>query len=60
MRATGVGCAVGIGRVGSISAPLLGGLMLGLQWDASHIFLAGLLPALIAAVALAATIRNRR
>ncbi|MES2260904.1 MAG: MFS transporter [Pseudomonadota bacterium] len=53
MRATGVGFAVGVGRIGSICGPLAGGLMLGLQMDVQHIFLAGMVPALIAATAIA-------
>ncbi|QRX81812.1 MFS transporter [Glaciimonas sp. PAMC28666] len=53
MRATGVGFAVGIGRIGSICGPLAGGLMLTLQLDVKYIFLAGIVPALIAATAIA-------
>lgn len=59
MRASGVGCAVGIGRIGSICGPLLGGVMLGLQWDVSHIFMAGIVPALIAAAAVAVNRKTR-
>jgi AAHS family 4-hydroxybenzoate transporter-like MFS transporter len=57
MRATGVGFAVGIGRIGSICGPLAGGLMLAMQLDVKHIFLASIVPALIAAIAVAL---NRR
>lgn len=57
MRATGVGCAVGIGRIGSISGPVLGGVLLSWNWSAGDIFMAGIVPALIAAVAVAV---NRR
>jgi len=53
MRATGVGCAVGAGRVGSICGPLLGGVLLTGGRDAAHIFLAGLVPAACAAAAVA-------
>nr|WP_315591596.1 MFS transporter [uncultured Cupriavidus sp.] len=54
MRATGVGCAVGIGRIGSISGPVLGGVLLAANWSPGAIFMAGVVPALIAAVAVAA------
>jgi len=53
MRATGVGCAVGIGRVGSISGPLVGGLLLQMHWSVSEVFLAGIVPAVIATAAIA-------
>lgn len=53
MRATGIGCAVGAGRVGSICGPVAGGTLLAAGWDASSIFLAGVIPALIAATAVA-------
>lgn len=53
MRATGIGCAVGAGRVGSICGPVAGGALLAAGWDASSIFLAGVIPALIAATAIA-------
>ncbi|MGO4303217.1 MFS transporter [Cupriavidus sp. RAF12] len=59
MRATGVGCAIGMGRIGSICGPLLGGVMLGLQWDVAHIFLAGIVPALVAAIAIAGNRKTR-
>lgn len=53
MRATGIGYAVGAGRVGSICGPLLGGALLAWGWQASDIFLAGIVPALCAATAVA-------
>ena len=48
VRATGVGWALGVGRVGSIVGPLIGGAMLALQWTPQQIFQAGAVPALIA------------
>jgi AAHS family 4-hydroxybenzoate transporter-like MFS transporter len=59
MRSTGVGWALGIGRVGSIVGPVLGGVMLSLEWSPQQIFLAGALPALIAAVAVLLSNRLR-
>lgn len=51
IRSTGVGWALGIGRVGSIIGPLVGGLLLSLRWDTRHIFMVGALPVLVAALA---------
>jgi MFS transporter, AAHS family, 4-hydroxybenzoate transporter len=51
IRSTGVGWALGVGRIGSIVGPMLGGLMLTLHWGPRQIFLAGAIPALCAAVA---------
>jgi AAHS family 4-hydroxybenzoate transporter-like MFS transporter len=51
LRATGVGWALGIGRVGSIVGPLMGGLLLAWHWAAQSLFLVAALPALCAAVA---------
>jgi AAHS family 4-hydroxybenzoate transporter-like MFS transporter len=54
IRSTGVGWALGIGRIGSVIGPLLGGMMLSLQWHIPTIFLAGAIPVLIAACAVLA------
>jgi AAHS family 4-hydroxybenzoate transporter-like MFS transporter len=48
IRSTGVGWALGIGRIGSIIGPVLGGIMLSLQWHIPTIFVAGAVPVLIA------------
>ncbi|MDP9096325.1 MAG: MFS transporter [Pseudomonadota bacterium] len=48
-RATGVGWALGIGRIGSIVGPLLGGLLLSLHWSTEELFGAAAVPALGAA-----------
>jgi len=50
MRSTGVGWALGVGRVGAIVGPLIGGAMLELRWTPREIFLAGAVPALISTV----------
>lgn len=49
IRSTGVGWALGIGRIGSISGPLLGGLLLPVGGGASHVVSAAAVPILIAA-----------
>jgi len=57
MRSTGVGWALGIGRIGSIVGPVLGGVMLSMELSAQQILLAGAVPPLCAA---AATILSNR
>jgi AAHS family 4-hydroxybenzoate transporter-like MFS transporter len=52
IRSTGVGWALGIGRIGSIVGPVLGGVMLSLDWTPQQIFLAGAIPALIAGISV--------
>jgi AAHS family 4-hydroxybenzoate transporter-like MFS transporter len=51
IRSTGVGWALGIGRIGSIIGPVVGGILLSLKWDTADIFFVGALPVLIAAAA---------
>jgi AAHS family 4-hydroxybenzoate transporter-like MFS transporter len=51
MRATGVGWALGAGRVGSVFGPALGGYVLEEHWTATSIFLVGAIPPAIAALA---------
>ena len=52
IRSTGVGWALGVGRVGSIVGPVLAGFMLSLGWSPQQIFATAALPALCAAVAV--------
>jgi AAHS family 4-hydroxybenzoate transporter-like MFS transporter len=60
IRATGVGYAFGVGRIGSLVGPFLGGALIALQWDSAHIFMLGAIPALIAAcAAIVIHMRNR-
>ncbi|HEX3953013.1 MAG TPA: MFS transporter [Stellaceae bacterium] len=49
MRASGLGWALGIGRLGGIAAPVLGGYLLSLGLAPTHIFLSASVFALIAA-----------
>jgi MFS transporter, AAHS family, 4-hydroxybenzoate transporter len=51
VRATGVGWALGIGRVGSIIGPLVGGALLTMKWSAGEVFVAAAAAALCAALA---------
>jgi AAHS family 4-hydroxybenzoate transporter-like MFS transporter len=52
VRSTGVGWALGVGRVGSIVGPAIGGMLLSMGWTPQRIFLAGMAPALIASLAI--------
>ena len=51
VRATGVGWALGIGRIGSIVGPLVGGALLTMKWSAGEVFVAAAGAALCAALA---------
>ena len=51
MRSTGVGWALGIGRIGSIIGPVLGGVLLSLEHETRRVFWAAAVPVLIASVA---------
>ncbi len=54
IRSTGVGWALGLGRLGAVVGPLLGGLMVSLKWDLAAIFaVAACIPVLIAALLFA-------
>jgi MFS transporter, AAHS family, 4-hydroxybenzoate transporter len=49
IRSTGLGWALGVGRIGSIVGPLVAGMMLSFGWQPRQLLLAGAAPALIAA-----------
>jgi AAHS family 4-hydroxybenzoate transporter-like MFS transporter len=51
MRATGVGWALGAGRVASVFGPMAGGAMLAGRWSAASIFATVSMPVFIAALA---------
>jgi len=59
IRSTGVGWALGVGRIGSIVGPVIGGIMLSAGWHPQQIFLAGAIPSLCAAVSILLTSRLR-
>jgi AAHS family 4-hydroxybenzoate transporter-like MFS transporter len=50
LRSTGVGWSLGVGRIGSIIGPVVGGELIGLHWSNSQIFLAVAVPAAASAV----------
>lgn len=57
IRATGIGWALGVGRVGSIVGPAAGGLLLGAGWSTHGLLLAAVVPALTASAAVFALSR---
>jgi len=51
VRASGVGWALGIGRIGSIVGPLVGGVLLAEKWSTAAVFMTAAAAALVAALA---------
>lgn len=51
-RATGVGWGLGIGRIGAVISPTVGGFAVAAQWPQSQLFAAAAVPPLICAAAL--------
>jgi AAHS family 4-hydroxybenzoate transporter-like MFS transporter len=51
VRATGIGWALGIGRVGSIIGPLVAGVLIDAKWSTGALFMAAAAAALCAALA---------
>jgi AAHS family 4-hydroxybenzoate transporter-like MFS transporter len=60
VRATGVGWALGVGRLGAVLGPFLGGLMVTHQWPTQHLYMAAAVPAAVAAVCALALSRMLR
>jgi AAHS family 4-hydroxybenzoate transporter-like MFS transporter len=50
-RPTGVGAALGVGRIGSLSGPVVGGLVVAQHWPTQQIFFVPMLPLGIATIA---------
>ena len=59
IRATGIGWALGVGRIGSIIGPAVGGLLLATGFDIQTIFVVAAVPPLVAATAYLAMGRPR-
>ena len=60
IRSTGVGWALGIGRIGSIVGPLVGGLLLAQNTPMRDVFWAAVIPATLATLAAAGIAMTRR
>jgi AAHS family 4-hydroxybenzoate transporter-like MFS transporter len=52
LRSTGIGWSLGIGRIGSIVGPVLGGQLMALNWSNREIFLAVAVPTIVSAMML--------
>jgi AAHS family 4-hydroxybenzoate transporter-like MFS transporter len=52
IRSTGVGAGLGVGRVGAIVGPAIGGTFMAAHWSTRDIFLAASIPAAISAIAM--------
>lgn len=50
LRSTGIGWSLGIGRVGSVIGPLVGGQLIALNWSNASLFHAAALPVLCSAL----------
>ncbi|RZF30817.1 MFS transporter [Paraburkholderia sp. UYCP14C] len=63
LRSTGIGWSLGIGRIGSVIGPLVGGQLIALNWSNAALFHAAAVPVLCSAllvVALAGATRQPR
>lgn len=52
LRATGVGAGLGVGRIGAIVGPYIGGVLIGRQWTSEELFYAAAVPALVSTVVM--------
>ncbi len=52
IRATGIGWALGVGRIGAVIGPLVGGLLVGAHFAVPSVILANIVPALVGLVAI--------
>jgi len=52
IRATGVGWALGVGRIGAIVGPLVGGVLLAQGWIPQNLILLAVIPAIVASLAV--------
>jgi len=52
LRSTGVGWSLGVGRVGSIIGPVVGGELIRLNWSNADLFLVVAVPAVVSGLAL--------
>ena len=50
LRSTGIGWALGIGRIGSVLGPVVGGQLIAMQWANTSLFVAAAVPAFISAM----------
>ncbi len=60
LRSTGIGWGLGVGRLGAIVGPYIGGVLLGNQWSTQQLFWAAALPALISTLTMSAMLFTMR
>ncbi len=54
IRATGIGWALGVGRIGAVVGPIVGGILVGAHFAVPTVILVNTIPAVIAAIAIVA------
>jgi len=54
LRSTGIGAALGVGRLGSIVGPTVGAMLMAQQWSREDLFHAAAVPAVVATLAVLA------
>ncbi|MDH6288233.1 MFS transporter [Rhodococcus opacus] len=59
LRATALGMAVAVSRLGAVFAPLVAGFLLDMEWKPTSLFLVFAIPAVIGAIATAAIARTQ-
>jgi AAHS family 4-hydroxybenzoate transporter-like MFS transporter len=59
VRSTGIGWSLGIGRIGSVIGPLIGGQLIALNWTNASLFHAAAVPVCSALLVLVLGMRNR-
>jgi AAHS family 4-hydroxybenzoate transporter-like MFS transporter len=52
LRSTGIGWGLGIGRIGAIIGPVVGGALIAMKWTPRDVFLAAAIPAAISAITM--------
>ncbi len=52
IRATGIGWALGVGRIGAVIGPMVGGFLVAAHFGVPAVILANVIPAIIAAIAI--------
>jgi AAHS family 4-hydroxybenzoate transporter-like MFS transporter len=52
MRSTGIGWGLGVGRIGAIVGPVIGGQLLARNWSDSELFYAAALPAVVSTLGM--------
>src|ERR1700688_1541715 len=52
LRSTGIGWGLGIGRLGAIIGPVVGGALMALKWTPRAVFLAAAIPAALSSLVM--------